>query len=178
MKRLLAVSIFVGSLFLGLSRASADTLTYDFTGNCLDCSNPQGVLVLQNYTFGDPLQASELVSFTYTSSLADVSVTQANLSSLTGSLGSTPGSYDFEAVFSTEAGIFTFDTATDGTWVYGPDCVGDSCGGGTIGIDHGTDGTFSPATATAPEPSTLLLFGSGLTTLAALRRRGSRVPHE
>ncbi len=85
MKFLLAVCLLVSPLFLGISRASADTITYNFTGTCLDCSDPQGTLVLQNYTFGDPLEASELVSFTYTSSLANVDITQATLGSLGGS---------------------------------------------------------------------------------------------
>jgi hypothetical protein len=172
MKFLVAVCLFVSTLFFGISRASADTTAYNFTGTCLDCSDPQGTLVLQDYTPGDALTASDLVSFTYTSSLADVSITGLNLSSLTGSLGSTPGSYDFEAVFLTEAGTFSFDTATDGTWVYGPGC-GVLCGGGPIGIDHGTDGMFSVTTASTPEPSTLWLFCTGLTTVAALRRRVS-----
>jgi hypothetical protein len=178
MKFLLAVCLFVSTLFLGISRASADTITYSFTGTCLDCSDPQGTLVLQNYTFGDSLEASELVNFTYTSSLANIDITQANLSSLSGSLGSSPGSYNFAIIPLPNGGQdLGFNTGTDGTW-----CFGCLVGGGTIGIDHGVDGTFSLASASTPEPSTLWLFGTGLTTVAALRRRvsvrGNRVPRE
>lgn len=80
--------------------ALADTYTYNFTGNCLDCSNPQGQLVFQNYAFGnDGFESSNLVSLTYTSSLADVSVTQSNVFTMEGQFGTTAGSYPFTLVF-------------------------------------------------------------------------------
>jgi hypothetical protein len=176
MKVLLAVSLFVSMLFLGTSRASADSLTFDFTGDCLDCTNPQGVLVLQNYTLGDEITYANFVSFTYTSNLADVSVTSANLGTAEGVVGSTSGNNNFAIEFGSPT--YTFQLATDGTWCYGSTgtcsvvCMGDSCGGGIIGIDHGTDGAFTLETpSSVPEPSSLLLLGSGLTALAAVRRR-------
>jgi PEP-CTERM motif len=154
--------------------ALADTTTFNFTGKCLDCSNPQGELVLENYTFGTPASASQFVSFNYTSSLADVSVTQSNLLSITANLASTPESDDFALFFTQNGQNFTFQTVNDGIWCYGltNDC-GVSLGGGTIGIDQGTDGIFSPADATAtPEPSSLALLSIATAgSLAFARRR-------
>jgi PEP-CTERM motif len=177
MKRFVAVFLFACSFFLGSSSASADTLTFNFTGDCLDCTNPQGTLVLQNYTLGESITSSNFVSFAYTSNLADVSVTSANLIDIEGNLGSTPGNNNFGIQFGASP-QFSFGLETDGTWCYGTSttcsipCVGDLCGGGTIGIDHGTNGVFALETpSSVPEPSSLLLLGSGLTALPAFRRR-------
>lgn len=170
MKRFLATLSFIGLLALGLPKASADTTTFNFTGDCLDCTNPQGQLILQNYTDGTALESTELVSFTYTSNLADVSVTSSNVLSLEGSLGSTAGSYQFTAVFSENGQDYTFATDPAGDWCYG---LTGTCseGGGSIGVDHGTNGVFSPAVAATPEPDSLALLATGFFGVASLARR-------
>lgn len=182
MNRLLALLSVILLAAAAATPAVADTTTtFYFTGDCIDCSNPQGVLVLQNYTYGDELSGSNLVSFTYTSSLANVSVDQSSVFSLWGSLESTTGADTFGIGF-TEAGEnYTFQTIPDGTWCYGTastcelsQCVGDLCGGGAIGIDHGTAAEFSLTpfdSATTPEPSSLVLLGTGIFGAAATLRR-------
>jgi PEP-CTERM motif len=143
--------------------------------------------VVQDYTPGTQLTASELESFTYTSSLADVSVTQDNLVYLSGGLGNVSNSnFYFYSVFTQGTQTYDFIVYNDAGWCYGlggtcsdPVCVG-GCGGGPIGIDYGTNGAFTLADpASTPEPSSLLLLGSGLMAAAAVRRRlGGRVARE
>jgi hypothetical protein len=59
---------FLAVILLGLLAASpsfAGTVTYDFAGQCSDCTGTAAAqLVLQNYTPGTPITLSSFSSFT------------------------------------------------------------------------------------------------------------------
>ncbi len=71
--------------------ARADTVTFQFTGTCTDCSGSStGTLVLQDYTFGSQTTAGYLapanfVSFSYQSSLLDFAIDASEVATFSGS---------------------------------------------------------------------------------------------
>ena len=134
--------------------------------------NPQGELVLQKFTYGTAISLANLVSFTYTLNLANVSVTPTNVTSLYGILGETAGSYLFVIQFLQDGLTYQFGSDVQGDWCYG---LAGTCsdGGGSIGIDHGIDCEFSPAiVGSTPEPGSLGFMAMGFAGVAsAVRRR-------
>jgi hypothetical protein len=147
--------------------------TYQFVGTCTtqagNCTGTGvGSLTVQNYTLGGTLTTCNLVSFTYTSNLANYTVTQANSPSLSGSLPSTlPGK---AAILVQDSVHPTFQSNNDGTgsWAVGFD-------------DFGTGGTWSSPTTTTSVPTLsttalaalgLLLAGAG--ALLVRSRRSAR----
>jgi hypothetical protein len=160
------------AVFAGLSHASAIITTYDFTGDCTDCTGQgTGTLVLANYTLGDPLETSNFVSFTYSSNL--LSFESDSLDSGYGNLqGMLPVDLPGPATVEIEGLVLVpgcgdcdelgFDSAT-----YDSDAW-------SIGVeDYGTNGIWSAAaTNTAvPEPSSLVTLAAGLAGLVAWRLR-------
>jgi hypothetical protein len=155
--------------------------TITFTGICADCTNPHGVLTLQNYTYGTQITQNNFFSFTYSSSIfsgADAinwnNTTYRTTNQIYGMIGSTPGFYYVQINHNDFLNGFTaFNTNGDttGTW-----CVGSGNGTGPAGDctinneDNGTAGTLTPVTAT-PEPASLWLLGSGVPMIVAARRR-------
>jgi hypothetical protein len=125
-------------------KALAQDTVYDFSGNCSDCQNTgAGVLTLQNYTAGTSLNASNFVSFTYTSNLLTFNVTQSELDfntigiagttpvvsgpssvglGLSGALGATAGPADFYFNASVTQGSANYSINFDS-------CI-DNCGSG------------------------------------------------
>jgi hypothetical protein len=145
------------------------TETFTFTGTCTDCSNPEGVLVLQDYTFGQPIETSNFVSFSYSSSVLTYSISgedAVNSNEIGGSLGPETGAYSVSFnLDGSQLGHITFDFTTNshGTW--------DVNLGGPV-FDYGTDATWSlEPTGTTPEPASLYLLASGAAATVAIRRR-------
>ena len=61
---------------------------FTFTGTCSDCTGfGIGQLSLQNYIEGTVASNANFLSFTYHSNLIDYTVTQANLDSFSGTIG-------------------------------------------------------------------------------------------
>ena len=108
--------------------------------------------MVQNYTLGQPLTNSNLVSFSYTSNLLpSFNITGGGTSLLSGTLPAVlPGPSSVDVIISNtnQAGgptFLGFIANTSGTW-----CVG---AGTTCNSDQGTAGTWSAAAAPAPTPS-------------------------
>ncbi len=132
--------------------------------------------------------------YTFTTSGGSFSFTQANLITTSGAFSITPftlGAYTFtQALYSTSLGCFDFGTA--GATIFGDN---NSCGYSTTAGNAAfyalfsplptTTGTFSAGTSFSsfgpslqsltisqvPEPSSMLLLGSGVLALMGARRR-------
>lgn len=162
--RLAAVLLPV-ALSLASPAARADTLsTFDFSGTCSDCTGSgTAALVLNNYTLGTAISASNFVSFTYngTDLLAAFTITASPDVVVQGSIDEPlPGPETF-AVFGDEN---DFSSSSTGFWCVGGGCVAD------YGFTH-VWMTTTDATASVPEPMTIALLGGGLIGLAAVRRK-------
>lgn len=169
MKRLFLIGLLAASAGLVASAANIAQIvtsnsTYYFTGTCAQtdpCNAGSGlgtgVLVLSNYTLGSPLSNSNLVSFTYTSS-----VFPKGLAFVSGSANITGTLTLGAASVSIFNASYTFSSSTNGTWSV------------TLGspADIGTGGTWSAAAT--PEPATLSAVGIGIGGLLLLRRRLGR----
>jgi hypothetical protein len=104
---------------------------------------------LQGYVLGNALTNANLVSFTYTSNLVSMTITQADTPTLTGTIpASLPSAATVQVYgFSTR----TFSSGSDGSWRVGY-------------LDDGTSGSWSSGASpsAAPAPSTALLCALGL----------------
>jgi len=154
-----ATAMNSGTWDISLSTTSADwdTLSSTFASNI--GSNNTEVFsgnLYQSWAFGDTLTIDLTTPFTYNPAngnlLMDVEVSGATA----------PG------------GSIFFDTNYENDYMARLYCYGGSCGGSTTGaVDTGIGLVtgFSTTTATIPEPSSLLLLLSGLTTLGGFLRR-------
>jgi hypothetical protein len=149
------------------SAGPAPTVTYEFVGQCSDCTGTGvGYLTLQGYTLGASLNCSYFVSFTYSSNLISLNITQCSL--LIGTLGPTlPGPSDVRLVNSSNTGLISL---TNGNWF---------AGNIPLPPDIGTGGTWS-IPSTVPTLSTAALAALGLLlavagALLARSRRTARV---
>jgi hypothetical protein len=162
--------------------ARADTITYDFVGDCADCYNGTGTanatLVLSaDYTLGSEINSSNFVSFTYdgTNLLAGFTILDdspglfiADYSKLPVGLG--PADFYVQANLGEEGFYTDFQSMDNGEW-----------GAGVVNMsvpsDMGTNGTFSSSSA-ASEPASIFLLGSALLVvgMAARNRPSQRAP--
>ena len=130
------VSIVLVVCVLAAATSSAGTCiqsgtqaTYRFVGQCSDCTGTGvGMLTVQNYTLGTELTSCNFVSFTYTSNLTSVTMTQSDSPNLSGMLPvSLPATANVSIRdFATE---MRFDSDVSGTWSVGafhPDDTGTS----------------------------------------------------
>jgi hypothetical protein len=120
---------------------------------------------VQQYVLGNALTNANLVSFTYTSNLVSMTITQADTPTLTGTI---PASLPAAAAVQV-SGLTTrpFSSSANGSWTVGY-------------LDDGTSGLWSSGASpsAAPAPSTALLCALGLLlagagTLLARRARSA-----
>ena len=113
----------------GICSPSGPQATYRFVGQCSDCTGTGiGMLTVQNYTLGTELTSCNFVSFTYTSNLTSVTMTQSDSPNLSGML---PVSLPATASVSIRdfAIEMRFDSDVSGNWSVGafhPDDTGTS----------------------------------------------------
>ena len=137
--------------------------TYSFNGACTDCYNGDGdvhaTLVLEDYTPGDSIEASNFVSFSYSGSnlVPAFTVLPANLTlGISGVIPTTlPGPAEVHIFF--DLPTSNFISNTDGSWYVNE-------------ADYGTSGTWSAA----PEPSTWALTLIGFAGLAYASARHAK----
>lgn len=164
---LLSVCVLAGVRIGFACTPGGSTVTYQFVGQCTDCTGTAvGLLTLQNYTLGTALASCNFVSFTYSSNLTSFTITQATLVNLSGAgLPATlpgPGTVQVGG-----PNPDNFSSNSGGTWTVGA-------------VDYGTGGTWSLYTNAVPTLSTavlcalaLLLAGAGALLVRA--RRPARV---
>ena len=158
---LLVALVFSAPSFLHATAISNSVFT--FSGTCSDCTGTAtATLTLANYTQGNAIGFSNLVSFQYdgTNLLAPFLVNQANLLSISGII---PLALPSQADFFIENTSFLFFRTINasGGWNAGND-------------DFGTNGVFAAKAPTSgvPEPATvaMMAFGLGLIGIRRLKR--------
>lgn len=168
---------------------AATISTFNFTGTCSDCDGlGKATLVLQDYTQGNNLQNSNLVSFTYagTNLLDSFTILPTDPFVMTGIIpASLPGPADF-TIFVTET--FTLNTSEDTNGIVLDISLGlpffttsiEPLRQGGVNWeagenapsldDFGTGGTWNVQNLSdVPEPSSVILIGAGLLAIG-LRR--------
>ena len=161
---ILGLAMMPGVMKLG---ATPLFVTYEFTGVCgaSDCAN-NGValLTLQNFNLGDTIDATNFVSFSYSSNLVSFSIPSFDqVGFLSGTLfGPLPSTELFYIRNSDNSDSFL--SAQSGTW-----CAGNNCSN-----DTGSSSAWALSAATVPEPTTMLLFGIPAIGIGLLRRRRNR----
>jgi len=163
--RLLLVLCVAAVLSLSRLASAATITTFNFTGDCVfGCTGTaSGTLVVQNYTFGDPLTPANFVSFVYNSNdtFLPMPYTITSPSIFSGSLGSGgvffpgPSIFDIEGAFSRD---FRFNDFAAGSFCANA-CLDEGFGSVTLGVPS------------VPEPPSALLFLGGLAAVAIFRRR-------
>ncbi len=159
--RLLVLACF----FALASRPAGATarVAYEFEGTCLDCTGTATAeLVLQDYTQGAAIDATNFVRFTYagTNLLPGYAITPPELGGISGSIPATPGGHALFAIRSSDL-TRTFFTGTGGGWCTGAECR----------RDEGTAAVWSAAPRPIAEPVSFALVASGLIGLGLLLRR-------
>lgn len=164
--------------------AQAQTTTYHFSGDCAaadQCTGSvSGDLVLSGYTPGDPLSASDFVSFDYTSSFfpAGITIQREDQSlpfeivyndDLSGMLGSSTGPYDVsfsgtKTYAFSQGDTYAFHSSKDGSWSLTENGLTDDTG------DNGMWTMTSGSVPAAPEPATWALMIAGVAGAGAALR--------
>jgi PEP-CTERM motif len=161
-----------------INPAQAAVITYQFTGQCIDCFGGEGTahatLVLQDYTPGDTINNdfSKFVSFTYDETDLMISYTITALDAGVYFFAELPAGSGSAPNFSVGNDAFFFDAwdyldsetlTQENGWQTGIN------GGGIF--DFGTNQNFTQQLTETPEPSSFLMIGGGLAGVVALRRR-------
>src|SRR5689334_10140805 len=117
------------------SQAAVATLTtFNFTGNCTDCTGKgTATLVLQNYTPGTTFNSTNFVSLSYSSNLLNLTLTSSDNPNVTGLIPANLPAAASVNIFANPCCSKQFFSSTNGTW-----CSGLSCGD-----DTGTGGAWS-----------------------------------
>ena len=164
---MLALFVLAGpvSLHAGII-LPASTSTFLFSGVCQDCEGiATATLVLQDYTQGDPIAQSNLVSFHYngTDLLDPFTITGSDQFNISGII---PLSLTASANFFIEAlpdSVPWFSSDTEGGW---------SAGDLVIQADFGTGGVWNgPVSNAVPEPGVFLLVAAGMAVIGVRRWR-------
>jgi hypothetical protein len=160
--------LFLAAMLTFNAPASAAVLTYDWVGFDPINGDAHATLVLDGYTPGTELTESNLVSFTYSSPLTDTYTFNVGdgIFGLLGSLGATPGSYEFEfGYLISDPFTSGLTTASDGSWtsIYG------SADGGS-GPSHQWSLVRVPDSA-VPEPAAWMMMFGGIGLIGGVLRR-------
>lgn len=150
--------LFVCILAAQTSSAVGATTTYQFAGQCSDCSGTGvGLLTVQNYTQGAALGNANFVSFSYSSNLISYTITASNLVGLVGTL---PTSLPAPATVTIAGpGNNVHISNSNGSWCSGVSCVS----------DYGSSSSWSlPSTSPTVVPVLSVPMLIGLAVMLAL----------
>jgi len=146
--------------------AQAVNTSFAFSGNCLDCgaggSPATGVLTLSDYTLGDAIDLSNVVSFTYSSS----NFTSFAFDSFTLAAGAITGNGANNVALAglMDGHSYYFGSFTNGAWTLI----------NLFPADVGLSGSWSVSGSSAvPEPAVwaLMVLGFGMAGVAMRRRK-------
>jgi PEP-CTERM motif-containing protein len=141
--------------------ASIPLNVFNYTGTCTDCTFSNGTLELfAPYTLGTPITTSNFVNFFYTSNLVTFGINQGDPGFFVS--GSLPSLLPGPATILIEDNQWEFSSSSDGSWF-----VNDFL----LGQDNGPSNTWSSASASTPEPGTILMLAVGLAALTARYKR-------
>jgi hypothetical protein len=153
--RLRTASLTLAALFAALTvSAHADTVTYTFTG--------AGLIAGTNFTYVD---TAGFLAFD-TGILVPTTSTDL-LTTVVGDLGPLTG---FEFISSTSYKIFA-DTSSVTTTVTGGYAINAAVVGEDLADGNTLTITDTPSVAAVPEPSSLMLLGTGVLSVAGVARR-------
>ena len=160
------------SFIPGLHANSLNYVTFTFTGTCAanDLCVGQGVgsLVLTDYTLGSALNASNFVSFSYSSSyIPSMTITSASeLSQFSGTISNNLPNPEAIDILTVSGEIFL--SGTNGFWctsTTAADCHND------MGTTSVWDVQRSLDTTDVPEPGSIAMGMIGIAALAMLRKK-------
>lgn len=159
--------------------ARASTVTYEFIGQCEDCSGTGiGYLTLSDYTLGTDLSNSNFVSFTYQSNLIDPAISYTGIGSALDQIdtiigkipSSLPSIADVQLIRTISTSpieqVTVFESTTSG--------FGYWCASAKPTYDCVSDYGFSHSWSVTPIPPALPLFATGVGALGLLGWRRKR----